>query len=110
MIDAGEREDGAMLGLTAVCIAGLSMEPALHSGDWWLVRTIGRIRPGDVLLLRHLARPDLLIVKRAVREEPHGWWVEGDNAEWSDDSRGFGVVPRDRVIGCLVLRYRRGQT
>ena len=99
-----------MLGLTAVRIAGPSMEPALHSGDWWLVRTVGRIRPGDGLLLRHPARPDLLVVKRAVRREPDGWWVEGDNAEWSDDSRGFGAVPPDRVIGCLLLRYRRGPT
>ncbi|MFZ4485756.1 MAG: nickel-type superoxide dismutase maturation protease [Candidatus Nanopelagicales bacterium] len=99
-----------MLGLTAVRIAGPSMEPALKSGDWWLVRTVGRIRPGDVLLLRHPARPDLLVVKRAVREDPAGWWVEGDNAAWSDDSRGFGSVPRDRVIGCLLLRYRRGPT
>jgi nickel-type superoxide dismutase maturation protease len=99
-----------MLGLTAVRIAGPSMEPALHSGDWWLVRTVGRSRPGDVLLLRHPARPDLLVVKRAVRREPDGWWVEGDNAEWSDDSRGFGAVPPDRVIGCLLLRYRRGPT
>ena len=99
-----------MLGLTEVCIAGPSMEPALRSGDWWLVRTVGRIRPGDVVLLRHPNRPDLLVVKRVLREEPDGWWVEGDNAEWSDDSRGFGVVPRDRVIGCLLLRYRRGQT
>ena len=99
-----------MLGLTAVCIAGPSMEPALRSGDWWLVRTVGRIRPGDVVLLRHPNRPDLLVVKRVLREEPDGWWVEGDNAEWSDDSRGFGVVTRDRVIGCLLLRYRRGQT
>ena len=99
-----------MLGLTAVRIAGPSMEPALHSGDWWLVRTVGHIRPGDVLLLRHPARPDLLVVKRAVRREPDGWWVEGDNAEWSDDSRGFGAVPPDRVIGCLLIRYRRGPT
>jgi nickel-type superoxide dismutase maturation protease len=99
-----------MLGLTAVRIAGPSMQPALNSGDWWLVRTVGRIRPGDVLLFRHPARPDLLVVKRAVREDPAGWWVEGDNAACSDDSRGFGAVPRDRVIGCLLLRYRRGPT
>jgi hypothetical protein len=49
-------------------------------------------------------------VKRATREEPGGWWVEGDNAEFSDDSRTFGAVRRDLLIGALVVRYRRGPT
>ena len=66
-----------MLGLTSVCIAGPSMEPTLRSGDWWLVRTFGRLRPGDVALLHHPMRPDLLIVKRIMRREPGGFWVEG---------------------------------
>ena len=99
-----------MLGFTAVCIAGPSMEPALRSGDWWIVRTFGPIRPGAIVLLRHPRRPDLLVVKRATREEPGGWWVEGDNAASSDDSRTFGAVRRDLLIGALVVRYRRGLT
>ena len=94
-----------MLGLTAVCIAGPSMEPALRSGDWWLVRTVGRIRPGDVVLLRHPNRPDLLVVKRVLREEPDGWWVEGDNPDMSEDSRQFGPVPVAGIVGRLVWRY-----
>ena len=99
-----------MLGFTSVCIAGPSMEPALRSGDWWIVRTFGGISPGAIVLLRHPRRPDLLVVKRAIREEPGGWWVEGDNEAFSDDSRSFGAVRRDRLIGSLVVRYRRGPT
>lgn len=99
-----------MLWFTTVCIAGPSMEPALRSGDWWIVRTFGRVRPGSVVLLRHPKRPDLLVVKRAIRQEPGAWWVEGDNAASSDDSRTFGAVRRDLLIGALVVRYRRGPT
>ena len=99
-----------MFGFTAVCIAGRSMEPSLRSGDWWIVRTFGPIRPGSIVLMRHPRRPDLLVVKRAIREEAGGWWVEGDNAGFSDDSRTFGAVRSDLIIGSLVVRYRRGPT
>lgn len=96
-----------MLGLTRVRIAGPSMAPALMPGDWWLVRTIGPVRPGSAVLLRHPHR-DLLVVKRAVRREEGGWWVEGDDPELSEDSRTWGAVPASGILGVLVLRYRRG--
>jgi type IV secretory pathway protease TraF len=43
-------------------------------------------------------------VKRVIRVSPDGVWVEGDNAEVSRDSRHFGVVPHENVLG--VLRWR----
>lgn len=93
-----------MPGFTRIAIAGPSMLPALRPGDWWLARTFGPVRPGRVVLARHPRRPDLRIVKRAVRREPDGrWWVEGDAP--GEDSRDFGPV---EVDGVLVLRYRRG--
>ncbi len=97
-------------GLTTVRIIGPSMEPALRNGDCWVVSRGGRFSPGDVVLAVHPLRPDLTIVKRVVRAEGTGWWIEGDNPESSDDSRSFGPV--DTVIGRLVFRYsplfRRG--
>lgn len=97
------------LGITAVAIAGPSMEPALLSGDWWLVRARAHVRPGAVVLLEHPRRPGLLVAKRAIRRESEGWWVEGDNPAMSDDSRAFGPVPPEAIRGVLWLRYRRGQ-
>jgi nickel-type superoxide dismutase maturation protease len=96
-----------MLGLMTVQVAGPSMEPALRSGDWWIVRTFGRHRVGDVAVIRHPQRESLLIVKRLTRHVGGQWWVEGDNAVASDDSRTFGSVPDEHVVGVLVLRYRR---
>ena len=54
--------------LFAVLVQGPSMVPTLRHGDALLVRRGGRaIRPGDVVVARFRARPDLLVVKRAVR-------------------------------------------
>lgn len=79
------------------------MAPTLRHGDAVMVRTRGRpIRPGDVVVARFLSRPDLLVVKRAVRREPAGWWVVGDNEFVTDDSRAYGVA---EIVGRVVLRY-----
>lgn len=99
----GERQDRSVLGLTRIAIAGPSMLPALRPGDWWLVRTFGPVRAGQVVLARHPQRIDLPIVKRAIHRESDGrWWVEGDAP--GEDSRDFGPVD---VEGVLMVRYRR---
>jgi len=35
-------------------------------------------------------------------------WVEGDNKSASTDSRSWGAIDSNEVIGKLVFRYRRG--
>jgi nickel-type superoxide dismutase maturation protease len=96
---------GPVLPLTRIRIAGPSMEPTLRNGEWWLVRRTSRVRAGDVVLMVHPRRPDALIVKRINGGDMTGWWVLGDNAEASEDSRQFGVVPDSCVIGRLIVRY-----
>ena len=90
------------LPLFAVLVNGPSMVPALRSGDALLVRRGGRVRSGDVVVARFRARPGLLVVKRAVRPEDGGWWIEGDNPLIEDDSRRYGVAD---VIGRVLIRY-----
>ena len=98
-----------MLGWTTIAIAGDSMVPATGPGDWWLVREGARIRPGDLVAFWHPERVDLLVVKRAVEQRSEGWWMLGDNPDRSDDSRVFGAVAPDRIVGVLRLRYRRAR-
>ena len=95
-----------MLGLTTVAIAGSSMEPTLRPGQWWLVHRTPVVRPGQIIVFWHPVRIDLLTVKRADHLQATGWWVLGDNPDASDDSRSFGPVAPDRVVGHLLLRYR----
>ena len=87
-----------------VLVRGPSMAPTLRDGDCLLVRRGGRpVRPGDVVVAQFRSRPDLLVVKRAVREEPDGWWLESDNEFVTDDSRA--VRSAGHVLGRVVLRY-----
>ncbi|WP_408630625.1 S26 family signal peptidase [Micromonospora echinaurantiaca] len=89
--------------LTAVLVSGPSMAPTLRHGDAVLVRRGGRpVRPGDVVVAVFRSRPDLLVVKRAVRAQDGGWWLYGDNEFVADDSRAYGVAD---VHGRVVARY-----
>lgn len=87
----------------AVLVHGPSMAPTLRHGDCLLVRRGGRaVREGDVVVARFRSRPDLLVVKRAVRRQTGGWWLRSDNRLVTEDSRVYGVA---EVVGRVVLRY-----
>lgn len=55
-----------------------------------------------MVVARFRSRPDLLVVKRAIRPEAGGWWIRSDNDLVSDDSRTYGVAD---VVGRVVCRY-----
>lgn len=82
-------------------VSGPSMSPTVKHGDRLLVARADRAHPGDVVLARFPARPELLVVKRVVREVEGGWWVEGDSPFVADDSRAFGPAT---VVGRVLLR------
>ncbi|MDX3308432.1 nickel-type superoxide dismutase maturation protease [Streptomyces sp. NPDC054884] len=87
-------------------VTGPSMVPTLHHGDQLVVQYGARVRPGDVVVLRHPFQQDLLVVKRAVERREGGWWVLGDNAFAGGDSTDYGTVPDELVLGRVRLRYR----
>ncbi len=92
-------------------VTGPSMAPTVRHGDRLLVRRVrsaAAVSPGEVVLARFPARPDLLVVKRVRRVVPGGHWVEGDNRFVEDDSRAFGAaVVVGRVLGRLWPRPGR---
>jgi nickel-type superoxide dismutase maturation protease len=92
-------------------VTGPSMSPTVRHGDRLLarrVRSAAAVGPGDVVLARFPARPELLVVKRVRRAVPGGHWVEGDNEFVEDDSRAFGAaVVVGRVVGRLWPRPGR---
>jgi nickel-type superoxide dismutase maturation protease len=98
-----------------VRIDGASMLPTLFPDDWALVVTPRRYSAGDVVVVEHPGRPGYEMVKRVrgapgdtVGERTLGadeWWVEGDRADASTDSRHFGPVSTTELKGKLVLIY-----
>jgi nickel-type superoxide dismutase maturation protease len=104
-------------------IEGGSMAPALAPGDWALAVPARHAKVGEVVVVEHPGRPGYEMVKRLaagpgdrVGERtlgPDEWWVEGDFAVASTDSRQFGPVSRDRLKAKVVLIYwpreRRGR-
>lgn len=89
-----------------VDVAGPSMVPTLREGDQLLVRYGAPIRPGAVVLFRHPFQQDLLVVKRAAERRPRGWWLLSDNRPVDSDSRSYGPVPDELVLGRVLLRLR----
>ena len=104
--------------LWRIAVAERSMEPGLRPGDWLLAwrglppraGRAPRIRPGQVVVAWHPDRPEFLLVKRAVRRQDDGWWLESDNrTAGAVDSRTFGVVPDRLIAGRVLVRYRRAR-
>jgi nickel-type superoxide dismutase maturation protease len=98
--------------LWRVAVAERSMEPALRPGDWLLAwrgvhaRRPPRIEPGQIVIARHPGDPGMLLVKRAARQLPNGWWLESDNpGAGAVDSRSFGPVPAGLIHARVLLRY-----
>jgi nickel-type superoxide dismutase maturation protease len=101
---AQEREVRAPFGWAEV--EGPSMVPTLYGGDRLLVRYGARVRPGQVVVLRHPLQQNLLVVKRVAQRRDGGWWVLADNPTAGGDSTVYGTVPEEFVLGRVLGRYR----
>ena len=95
-----------------------SMMPGFRPGDRLLVDPRPSRSPaaGDVVALKDPEAPGRLLLKRVVRVEgspPSRFWVEGDAATASHDSRHFGWVDGPALVGLAWFRYapeaRRGR-
>ena len=104
-------------------IEGGSMAPALAPGDWVLVVTPARYERGEVVVVEHPGRHGYEMVKRLVGVPgdvvagrtlgDDEFWVEGDCAPASTDSRQFGPVRAGQLKAKALLVYwppgRRGR-
>ncbi len=87
-----------------------SMQPSLNDGDYIIVNRLSylfrRPNPGDIIVLRHPSN-GMLIVKRVAYERNGMFYVTGDNAKESEDSKSFGFVSRSAVLGKVMRVIRK---
>jgi nickel-type superoxide dismutase maturation protease len=85
-------------------VSGASMVPAFYEGDRLLVHYGVAVGPGDVVLARDPRDAALVVLKRIARREGGGWWLLADNPYAPGDSRQFGVVGDELVLGRVAAR------
>ncbi len=85
-------------------VVGPSMEPTLHHGEFVLVDPARAPVPGELALAHHPDDPDLLVVKRVAAITPErAWVVASDNPDAGTDSRQWGPLAPEAVIGRVAL-------
>ena len=92
------------------------MLPAYRDGDWLLVSWFpAGLTPlagdrilGKVVVVEREERPGIFLVKRLQKSHGGIYWVQGDNDE-STDSRTWGWIPGNEVVGVVLFRYKRGK-
>jgi phage repressor protein C with HTH and peptisase S24 domain len=77
------------------------MIPTLAPGERLLVRLDGPIVIGDIVVFKRDPQFD---VKRVLRIESDGVFVQGDNDLVSTDSRSYGLIPFEDVLGTVIYR------
>ena len=90
------------------------MRPVVQPGDRLLVARWLRPGRGSLVVVRDPEYPSTFLLKRVARVEPNGdLLVQGDNPNVSRDSRHFGPVARQLIVGRAFYRYlpatRRGR-
>jgi nickel-type superoxide dismutase maturation protease len=91
-------------------VTGLSMLPLLQPGDEILVNFKAYRnqppQPGDIIVAQHPYKPQTRIVKRVTEVRPDGsCFVKGDNPAESTDSRAFGWMSAQQILGQVTSRF-----
>lgn len=111
------------------------MAPKYRHGDWLLVRfsrprsrgsglihgSARKWRVGAIVVIERRAQPGALFIKRLIKinTEPiasdllispeQTFWVEGDNRAISQDSRSWGALVSEEIVGRVLFRLRKNK-
>lgn len=81
-------------------VVGISMSPKLNSGQLLVATALyRRVHPGQVVIISHDGKQK---VKRVERVTDNEVFVIGDNLNASTDSRHFGWLPKQSIVGRVV--------
>ena len=81
------------------------MQPSIFEGDIVIYKPIDLktllLKPGTIVVVKHPEHRNKLILKRIHEIKSRGIDVRGDNNFFSEDSRQFGLISRDLIIGVV---------
>ena len=85
-------------------VFGDSMLPILKNGQQVIVEKFSYLffnpKINDIVILKN---PDNInIIKRITKKEGNSYFVEGDNAKESADSRKFGFIQKKEILGKVI--------
>lgn len=80
-------------------VKGEGMYPTLERGQWVLVRRGVKIEVDDIVMFTHNGAEK---VKRVMGVEGDFVYLLGDNPRYSTDSRHYGYVKRQTIVGRVV--------
>ena len=92
-------------GFMVAKVEGSSMQPQLRAGDLIFLLKTQKLKVGHIAIAKRPDRPNLLVIKRVKAITKKGYWLEGDNQSESDDSRIFGEVDKDLILGKYIFKY-----
>ena len=93
------------------------MLPAYRDGDSLFVSwvdgasalsAVGKSIIGKAVVIEREERPGIFLVKRVKNFQDGNYWVEGDGPG-STDSRTWGWVKPDEIIGVVLFRYKKAK-
>lgn len=91
--------------LFALKVAGNSMSPTINDLDVVLYERTKNVDIGDIVLLEHPYMQSVKIVKRVIEVNPNGrLTLAGDNPTESTDSRAFGTVSLESILGKVTSK------
>lgn len=84
-------------------IEGDSMLPTLKNGDLVVINPNSDLCVGDIVLAQHPFKKSVKIIKRIAEILPdEKYFLVGDNPSESSDSRSFGAIRAEDILGKAV--------
>ena len=86
-------------------VVGNSMESTLKEGDLIIYKNLTRknshLKTGDIVIANHPTINRKLIIKRIHSINNYGIELRGDNLYSSSDSRQFGSIKPNQIVGLV---------
>jgi len=94
-----------MFPITRFRISDRSMLPNFKEGDYVLVLKIYfSLKSGDVIVFE---RNGKFLIKRIEQITNGKYFVAGDNRRLSKDSRHFGPITKEQIIGKVLIKIQK---